>query len=128
MKERKIFWTPEKDTYLRKHYATALMTNMEYILDTTAANIYKRAFVLGLKRDFATKDKITRFLQSEHLCWKCKYATNKYTGYCSWAHNLTPVKGWETIKQFHCKKSFFVVKCPIFEVEIKNTVSGTDEK
>ena len=55
------------------------------------------------------------FDQKDTLCWHCK----KSGGLCSWSHNLTPVKGWEAVKDYHMadgKKvsSYKVISCPEF--------------
>ena len=120
-------YTDEELKYLDENFPMGDLEAISKKLKCSLGAIRQLAVRRGLKRAYGN-GRGNKSPSEIHLCWKCKYATNKYTGYCSWAHNLTPVKGWETIKQFHCKKSFFVVKCPIFEDEIKNTVSGTDEK
>lgn len=51
------------------------------------------------------------------LCWRCA----KNTGFCTWSESLTPVKGWQAIKQViknangELMDSYHVMYCPQFE-------------
>ena len=111
-------WTDEKNDWLRKHYATATFSIMETVLNNTEHSIRAQATRLGLKRKSLgekpqnlTEDNIKS--GKYHICWFCKFATNKYIGFCSWSHELKPVKGWTT-KQENCER-FRILDCPLFE-------------
>lgn len=115
-------WTEEKKEYLRKNYATTTFSIMEKVLGTTEGNIRAQAKRLGLRRA-TKKEKDERLTEEEikdgrhFICWWCAFAANKYIGYCSWSHELKPVKGWTTMQERD--GGFRVIDCPLFRKERK---------
>lgn len=43
------------------------------------------------------------------LCWTCGHAAKNG---CSWARDLTPVRGWEAVRE---GESFTVIRCPEYK-------------
>ena len=43
------------------------------------------------------------------LCWTCGNAVG---GGCSWSENLTPVRGWEAVREM---ESYTVLRCPEYQ-------------
>lgn len=43
------------------------------------------------------------------LCWTCGNAVG---GGCSWSESLTPVRGWEAVREM---ESYTVLRCPEYQ-------------
>lgn len=62
--------------------------------------------------------KRTRKRRDVTLCWDCKNAANPFA--CSWARDLTPVKGWNAYKVTYVTEgkysdfTYCVEECPYF--------------
>lgn len=106
-------WTSKEIEYIKSKYPIYPTKQLAIDLKRSTHCIAQKANSMGIKKDF---DAANETRESEHLCWKCKYSTNSYLGFCSWAHNLKPVEGWITVSKFN---GFSIVKCPLFEEENK---------
>lgn len=51
MKIQRNYWTKHDEAILTRIYATSTKDEMEQMLDRKSANIYQKAFKLGLKKD-----------------------------------------------------------------------------
>lgn len=108
-------WTEEEEQYLRENYPSGDLKEISKVLERSTGTIRAAAQRRGIKRKTYANGKGKGAPLDIHLCWRCKYSLDKPIGYCSWAHNLTPVEGWKT----ETKKSgmFKLIECPLFKQE-----------
>lgn len=74
----------------------------------------------------------TRKRRDVTLCWDCKNASNPFV--CSWARDLTPVKGWNAYKVTYVTEgkysdfTYCVTECPYFVKDEKRENKVAMEK
>ena len=106
-------WTEKEERYLCENFPEGDLQEMSKKLKRPIGTIRAAAQRRGLRRKNYANGEGKRAPRNGHICWYCEHSANKPIGYCSWAHNLTPVKGWKAKKGKSGR--FKVTSCPLYE-------------
>ena len=106
-------WTEDEEEYLCENFPEGDLQEMSRTLKRSIGTIRAAAQRRGLNRKSYANGEGKKAPINTHLCWYCKHSLDKPIGYCSWANDLTPVKGWGIKKRKSGR--FVVISCPLYE-------------